>query len=127
MVELSLHASHRHRMAESGGGMRVDGDLGDLSGGQFVSALHFERSGAGLDLQAASQRRGNQSCRDFLMNLDDALAEQVFDQVEDGAGVTLQKAADGSKFPVDVDFRPADRKFAALGVGIVLWVLLLPS
>jgi hypothetical protein len=28
------------------------------------------------------------------MDLDDALAEQVFDQVEDGAGLTLQEAAD---------------------------------
>src|SRR5690349_17435572 len=102
-------------MAESGGRMRVDRDLGDLSGGQFVGALHFERRGAGLDLQAPSQRRRNQCRGDFLMDLDDALAEQVLDQMEYGAGVTLQEAPDGRKFPVDVDLGPADRKFVALG------------
>ena len=83
--------------------MRVDRDLGDLSRGQFVGALHLERRGPGLDLEPASQRRGNQCRGDFLMNLDDTLAEQVFDQMKDRAGVALQETADGGKFPVDVN------------------------
>jgi hypothetical protein len=40
---------------------------------------------------------------------------QVLDQMENGAGVTLQEAADGGKFPVDVNFGPADGKFVPFG------------
>ncbi len=81
-------------MSESDCGVRVDGHLGDLSAGQFVGALHLKCGGPGFDLEAARQCRGNQCRGDFLMDLDDTLPEQVFDQMEDGAGMTLQEAAD---------------------------------
>ena len=50
------------------------------------------------------------------MDFHDTLAEQVFDQMKDRAGVTLQQAADRGKLPVDVNLGPADRKFIAVGV-----------
>src|SRR3981189_1680148 len=103
-------------MAKSGCRMGIDRDLRDLAGRELVGALYFERGGSGLDLEPTGQRRRNQCRGDFLMDLDDTLAEQVFDQMEDRAGVTLQKAADGGKFPVDVNLGPADRKFVPVSV-----------
>ena len=74
--------------------MGIDRDLRDLAGREFVGALYFERGGSGLCLESTGQCRRNQCRGDFLMDLDDALAEQVFDQMEDGADVTPQEAAD---------------------------------
>lgn len=56
------------------------------------------------------------SAGDLLMDLDDALAEQVLDQMEDRSNMPLQQAADRGKIPVDVDLGPAHRKLAAFGV-----------
>src|SRR5262252_5785754 len=96
--------------------MGIDRHLCDLPRSELIGALHFERGGSRLDLEAACQRRRNQSCSDLLMDLDDALAEQVLDQMEDRPAMTLQQPADGSEFTVDIDFGPAHRKFAAFGV-----------
>jgi hypothetical protein len=78
-------------MAKSGSRMCIDRDLCDLSGRKLVGALHFEGGGSGLDLESTCQGWRNQSRGDFLVDLDDALAEQVFDQMEDWTGVTLQE------------------------------------
>src|SRR2546425_1233976 len=75
----ALHASHRHRMAKSSSRMCIDRDLCDLSVRKLVGALHFEGGGSGLDLESTCQGRRNQCRSDFLMDLDDALAEKVFD------------------------------------------------
>src|SRR5882724_5883652 len=98
-------------MSKPGSRMGIDRDLRDLAGRELVGALYFERGGASLYLESTGQIRRNQCRGDFLMDLDDTLAEQVFDQMEDGAGVTLQEATDGGKFPVDVNLCPTDGKF----------------
>jgi len=38
--------------------------------------------------------------RDFLVDLDDMLPEQIFDQVEDGAAMTLQKPSNRGELPL---------------------------
>jgi hypothetical protein len=86
-------------MAKSNCRMGVDRDLRDLAGRELVGTLHFECGGTGPYLETPGERRRNQRHSDFLMDLDDTLAEQVFDQMENGSGVTLQKATDGGKFP----------------------------
>jgi hypothetical protein len=63
--------------------MIIDGDLSNLPIGHFVCAPDFERCRSRVDLEATGYRQRNQRSGDFLMNLDDALAEQVFDQWED--------------------------------------------
>src|ERR1700736_4251234 len=103
-------------MAKSGRWMGVDRDLRNLAGRELVGALYLERGGPGLDLEPARQRRRNQRRCDLLMDLDDALAEQIFDQMKDRAGVALQQPAYRGEFPVDVDFGPAHRELAAFGV-----------
>jgi hypothetical protein len=82
--------------------MGVDRDLGDLPVRRRVGASHLQRWGPGLDVEATFQRRWNEYCGDFLMNLNDTQAEQVFDQREDGALVAVQQPADRGKRAVDV-------------------------
>src|SRR6478735_11127747 len=96
--------------------MGVDRDLCDLARSELVGALDLERCRAGLDLEAASKRWRDQRRGDLLMHFDDALAEQVLDQMEDRAAVPLQQPADRSEFPVDIHLGPAHRKLAAFGV-----------
>ncbi len=69
--------------------MGVDRDLRDLAGRELISPPHLERGGSGLDLEPARQRRRNQRRRDLLMDLDDALAEQILDQMKNRTGVAL--------------------------------------
>ena len=65
--------------------MGIDRDLRDLVVGEQVGPLHFEYRRSQLDIEARGQRRRNETRCDFLVHLGDALPEQVFDQVEDGA------------------------------------------
>ena len=92
--------------------MGVDSDLRDLACGQRVSSLHLERRSSRLDLESGGKRRRKQGGCDILVNLDDALTEQVFDQMKDWPPMTLQQPPDRGKFPVDVNFGPANRKIA---------------
>ena len=75
--------------------MGIDRNLRDLARRELVGALHLERGGPGLHLEAGSKLRRELRGRDLLVHLDNALAEQVLDQVEDRAAVPLQQAADG--------------------------------
>src|SRR5215472_15132213 len=103
-------------MAEARAGMGVDCDLCHLAGRKLVSALHFQRRGPCLDLEASGERQRDQCSCDLLMHLDDALAKEILDQMEDRAAVALQEPADRGKLPVDVNLGPAHRQFAALGM-----------
>src|SRR5882672_9621807 len=112
----SLHSPHGHRMTEPSCRMSIDGDLSNLSRCQPVCSLYLKSGGPRLDLESARQSWRNESSRDFLMDLHETLAEEVFDQMKDGACVALQEPTDGGEFPIDVDFGPADRKLAAFSV-----------
>src|SRR5260221_5160906 len=96
--------------------MSVDCDLRDHSRSKLVGALNLQRGRAGLYFQTARQRRRDQRGGDLLVHLDDALAEQILDQVKDRAAVTLQQPADGRELAVDIDLGPAYRQIAAFGV-----------
>src|SRR5260370_41969565 len=101
-------------MTKAGCRMSIDGNLGNFPIGHFVCAPELKRCRSRLDLEAARQSRPNQRRGDFLMNLDDALAEQIFDQREDWTGGALQESADRGKVPVDVIFSPTQRRFNAI-------------
>jgi hypothetical protein len=94
--------------------MSIDGYLGNFPVGHFVCAPELKRRAARLDLEAAGQCRRNQRRGDFLMNLHDGLAEQVFYEREDWTGVTLQESTYRGKIPVDVVFSPTQGRFNAI-------------
>jgi hypothetical protein len=80
-------------MAEARCGVGVDRDLSDLASRELVSSMHFERRSPDFRLESFSQRRRDERGCNFLVHFDDALAEQVLDQVEDRTTVALQALA----------------------------------
>src|SRR3954454_19532849 len=115
---LSLDSAHGHGMAIPRRGMRVDGDLGDLTLRCRVRALHFECGTTRFDFEERGQLRRNHYRSDFLVHLDDAHPEKVLDEREDRTGVPLQQPTDRGENTVDVVLRLADRRVAAIGLPI---------
>ena len=74
--------------------------------------MHFERRAPGLDAELLGEHRRDQHRCDLLANLDDAQAEEIFDQRKDRPAMTMQQSADRRKRPVDVVLGPAHRKLA---------------
>ncbi len=110
-TNLAFYASHRHRVTKAGCRMSIDRNLSNFPIRHFVCAPELKRCRSRLDVEAARQCRRNERRGDFLMNLCDALAEQVFDQRKDWTGVALQESAYRGKVPVDVVFSPTERSF----------------
>ena len=66
--------------------MGIDGDLRDLAASHFVGALYFQRHRSRRSLKSFRQLGLNEAGCDLLMNLDDPLAEQVLDQMNESGG-----------------------------------------